>query len=200
MSGPSAAVAQCHQVLAGSVHQGDLTVDGTLGNGQDTVFLAERVGPPGHVYAFDIQPLAIRRASERLQETGLADRVTMFQRGHDRLIESLPREIHGSVAAVVFNLGFLPGSDRRIVTKAETTVAAVRQACEVIRPGGVVAIVAYANHSGGAEELAAVIGTIQALPADRFHGSVVPPMDRAAGERLFTIRKTAAGTVGRFST
>jgi predicted methyltransferase len=41
----------CVQVL----RPGDTVVDATAGNGQDTLFLAEAVGPTGTVYALDVQ-------------------------------------------------------------------------------------------------------------------------------------------------
>ena len=44
-------------------------VDGTLGNGHDTVFLAKLVGPNGHVYGFDIQEQAIVSTKKRLDRT-----------------------------------------------------------------------------------------------------------------------------------
>ena len=45
------------------VRSGDIAVDATAGNGHDTLFLAERVGPAGQVYAFDIQAPRCPRAS-----------------------------------------------------------------------------------------------------------------------------------------
>ena len=41
--------------LLQAVNAGDTVVDATMGNGHDTLFLAEQVGPEGHVCAFDIQ-------------------------------------------------------------------------------------------------------------------------------------------------
>lgn len=43
-----------HQLLK-VVEPGDFVIDATMGNGHDTAFLAELVGPSGEVFAFDIQ-------------------------------------------------------------------------------------------------------------------------------------------------
>jgi predicted methyltransferase len=41
-------------LLEKAVRPGDITIDGTMGNGFDTVFLAGLTGADGHVYSFDI--------------------------------------------------------------------------------------------------------------------------------------------------
>ena len=43
-----------HQLLK-VVEPGDFVIDATMGNGHDTAFLAELVGPSGEVFAFDIK-------------------------------------------------------------------------------------------------------------------------------------------------
>ena len=42
------------EILSCAVQSGDTVIDATMGNGHDTAFLCEAVGPLGHVYAFDI--------------------------------------------------------------------------------------------------------------------------------------------------
>ena len=44
------------------LHEGDVAVDFTMGNGHDTEFLSKTVGESGHVYAFDIQQAAVDEA------------------------------------------------------------------------------------------------------------------------------------------
>ena len=39
------------QILSAHLNQGDTAVDFTMGNGNDTLFLAQTVGANGHVYA-----------------------------------------------------------------------------------------------------------------------------------------------------
>lgn len=56
------------KVLASEVVQAsDTVIDGTCGNGHDTLFLAGLV-PEGKVYSFDIQSAAIQNARERTSQ------------------------------------------------------------------------------------------------------------------------------------
>ncbi|GFR43699.1 hypothetical protein Agub_g4809, partial [Astrephomene gubernaculifera] len=53
-------------VWAQVLRPGDIAVDATCGNGHDTLFLAQAVGPTGHVYGYDIQEAAISSTRQRL--------------------------------------------------------------------------------------------------------------------------------------
>lgn len=139
-------------LLKSTVGEGEIAVDATVGNGHDTVFLAGLTGRNGHVYGFDIQPEAIEQTRKRLQKHGLADRVTLFSKGHEKAGECLPDLAQGRVAGAIFNLGYLPGSDKVIVTKPETTVSAVSQLIGLLRPGGLIVLVVYHGHEGGEAE------------------------------------------------
>ncbi len=59
--------------------------------------------------------------------------------------------------AAIFNLGFLPGSGKEIITTPETTLPALKQSLEFITSGGVLVIVAYTGHPGGKEECQQVL-------------------------------------------
>ena len=48
--------------------EGEVAVDFTMGNGNDTLFLSKTVGESGRVYAFDIQEEAINQSKERTKE------------------------------------------------------------------------------------------------------------------------------------
>ena len=51
------------EVLGRAALPGCVALDMTAGNGHDTLFLAERVAPDGHVYAFDVQESAVAGTS-----------------------------------------------------------------------------------------------------------------------------------------
>ena len=46
-------------IISDKVKPGDFVIDGTAGNGHDTLFLANLVSDSGRVYSFDIQSEAI---------------------------------------------------------------------------------------------------------------------------------------------
>ncbi|MDI3328105.1 MAG: class I SAM-dependent methyltransferase [Alicyclobacillaceae bacterium] len=156
-------VRMAHACLGPFLRPGDWAVDATVGNGGDTVFLARAVGPTGRVFGFDIQAAALERAERRLVEEGFGERVTLRQVGHQHFAEVMPLEARGRLRCAMFNLGYLPGGDRTRTTRAETTVAALRQTWEWLGEGGVVSIIAYPGHPGGAEEAAAVAGWVESV-------------------------------------
>ena len=142
---------RAQEVVAEVIQPGDHAVDATVGNGFDTCFLAELVGPTGSVLGFDLQQQAVDATAKRLRASGLRN-VRLLQQGH----ETLADESSEGLAAVMFNLGYLPRADKTVITRAETTLPAVESAMRQIRPGGVVTILCYRGHEGGPEEFAAV--------------------------------------------
>ena len=166
-----------HELLAESTTEGQLAVDLTTGNGYDALMLWRLVGPTGQVIGFDIQPQALVNTQQRLLETGAPVRmrgagemlaaaagVDLVASGHQHLQRYLP----AAPAAIVANLGYLPGGDERLVTRPETTVAALQQAVASLAPGGRLAVVVYAGHPGGQQEAAAVDSFFTALDASAF--------------------------------
>lgn len=163
---------QAHELLASHVH-GALAVDATAGNGHDTLFLANLVGSTGTVWAFDIQPEALRNTATRLGEHQVSvelrlnsmsaaptgenlSRVIAIEADHAEMAQHLPVEMRGRVAAIMFNLGYLPGADKRCITTTSSTLAALDVAIEFLAPGGVLTVVVYPGHAGGQEEAEAV--------------------------------------------
>ena len=148
-----------------SIREGDSVVDATMGNGKDTLFLCELVGEKGHVYAFDVQAEAVERTKERVQEAGFGERTTLFLAGH----ETMAQHVKAPVQAVMFNLGWLPGAEHIVTTKTDTTLEAVRAACDLIASGGIVTVCVYPGHEEGTRELSALLEYAAALDVRRFN-------------------------------
>jgi predicted methyltransferase len=160
MSVPERPTAQAHREVAAVLRSGELAVDATAGNGHDTVFLAERVGPAGRVLAFDIQAAAIEATRARLAAAGLAERVGLVLGSHGDLAEHVAP---GTVAAAMFNLGYFPGGDHGVITRRAETLRALDAALLALRPGGILTVVCYPGHPGGEEESEAVVDWSAAL-------------------------------------
>jgi len=158
-------VERAHELLGGALMEGDLAIDATAGNGHDVAFLAEQVGNSGKVYAFDLQKEAIEATRKLLAKKGV-ENVELHQCGHERMEEHLPLEIFGQVAAVTFNLGYLPGGDKSVITQTATTRIALRLSMDLLRPGGIMVVVAYRGHAGGPEECVAVRDELSSLTED----------------------------------
>lgn len=137
-----------HLLVGRAAKPGDLAVDATAGNGQDTVFLAGLVGEKGQVFSFDIQDQAIAKTKENLIKNGLLDRVQLVKDGH----ENITAYVKDKVSGVMFNLGYLPGSDHQIITRPQTTIEALKKALNLLVPNGLVTLVIYTGHPGGERE------------------------------------------------
>lgn len=166
--------ALAHRLLQEVLRPGDGAIDATAGNGHDTMFLAERVGDAGKVLAFDVQAAAIAAAKARVEAAGLAGRVEFIHGSHATIPE---RVAPGSVAAVMFNLGYFPGGDHEVITRTGETLAALEAALVVLKPGGILTIVCYPGHAGGDEESAAVMAWSGGLEAGEFEAGIVRRTD-----------------------
>ena len=152
------------ELLSAALFDGAIALDATMGNGYDTCWLCQQVGANGHVYAFDIQPEAVARTDERLQQNGLRDRATLFCAGHERMNELVPQEVD----AIMFNLGWLPGAEHGVTTQTETTMLAVNAALTVLKFNGLMTICIYPGHEEGSRELAALTAWASSLDPARF--------------------------------
>ena len=134
-------------VLRQVVQPGDTVVDATLGNGHDTLMLCELVGETG------------------LADAGMLSRCTLYAEGHEHLSERVTVPIR----TATFNLGWLPGGDKRITTHWETTRAAISAALSLLMKGGVCTICAYPGHAAGDEERAALMAYLSALRPQEYN-------------------------------
>lgn len=159
------AVGLTHLFLRERLGIGDRVVDATCGNGHDTLFLARLVGTLGRVWALDIQEQAVAATRTLLTENGCLSWVKLIQAGHERLTELVDEPVQ----AVVFNLGYLPGGDKSRVTRPDSTLQALKQATDLLVPGGIIVVTVYTGHPGGTEEGDAVNAWAAALPPRNYN-------------------------------
>lgn len=175
--------------------EGDVVVDATCGNGHDTVWLAEAVGPSGVVYGFDLQESAVAATSARLHSSLPQDRMPTFHvqvACHSRMLELVGPS---RAKAVVFNLGYLPGSDKSLTTQTTTTLSALNAALEVVMPGGLVSVLCYTGHEGGPEECQAVRDLLGTLPPHSWVSSETRLMNRPTAPILMLVWRQADAAV-----
>jgi len=155
---------QSHDIVKKAVSYGDIVIDATMGNGNDTLFLAGLVGPTGKVYSFDIQEKAILNTKEKLSSNDLLNRVELINDGH----QNMDLYVKEPVKAVMFNLGYLPGGDHSICTKGETTIAAVKKAMQLLCLNGIISIVIYYGGDSGFDEKESVLKFIETIDPKSF--------------------------------
>ncbi len=178
-----------------------LAIDGTAGNGHDTLFLARLVGPRGRVWSLDIQAAAIERTAQRLsaEPNDFISRVALHLADHADLLSVVPLEFYcGQIDIVMFNLGYLPGGDRSLTTRTEATLQALDAAQQLLAPGGILSVMAYPGHPGGQTETAAVEQWFQRLPVAGFSDmpSLYNPPATTEGPRIFISRRSGDGPQG----
>lgn len=177
------------QAVAESLREGGNAVDATAGNGRDTLFLARTVGPAGKVYAFDIQKTALAATAARLRQAGQDAQVELIHAGHETMLERLSAKRIGQIDAAMFNLGYLPGGDKSVITATETTLQALNHAALLLAPGGLLTILAYPGHLGGEMETAAARRWCESLQREIFSVRHLCLPDKSSAPHLWVTRK-----------
>ncbi|MBO5354530.1 MAG: class I SAM-dependent methyltransferase [Clostridia bacterium] len=136
------------QFILNHLGEGDVAVDFTMGNGHDTAFLSKTVGKDGHVYAFDVQEMALASTAENLEKMGCEHNYTLILDSH----HNVKKYVQGPIKAGMFNLGYLPGSDKKVTTMRKTTMPAIEAAVELLDHGGVLLVAVYPGHAEGDAE------------------------------------------------
>lgn len=122
---------------------GKIAVDATVGKGKDSLKLLETVGDEGFLYGFDLQEEALDAAKKLLQDY---KNYKLFLDSHEN-IDKLEK-----FDLVIYNLGYLPGSDKKITTLKDSTIVSLKKATEKISEGGIIIVVSYLGHENSLEE------------------------------------------------
>lgn len=153
-----------HDLLSGCLNVGDIAVDGTMGNGHDTLFLAQCVGETGRVFAFDIQAAALENTRQKLKENNLLSRCCLILTGH----ENMAQHVCEPIAAAVFNLGYLPHGNHAITTQPQTSLQAIQAALTLLKNKGLLVLVLYHGHETGKVESQAILDFATQLSPQQF--------------------------------
>lgn len=154
-----------HRFLEERVPEGGLCIDATMGRGKDTAFLAGLVGETGHIIAFDIQQEALDSTDVLLRERGLRERVELRKQSHAEMDAAAQP---GSVDAVVFNFGYLPGGDHTIFTHPDTSIVAIDKGLELLKEHGVLVACIYHGGDTGYEERDALLVHLETIDPARY--------------------------------
>ena len=148
------------------INKESFVIDATCGNGYDSNYLASRVKK---VYSFDIQEKAIKNAKLLNKEFS---NILYFCDGH----EHISKYMKSPIDLAIFNLGYLPNSDKSITTNFITTKKAIEQSFELLNKKKAIIITVYHGHEAGkleAEQLSEYLSNIDKNKADIFQHKLI---------------------------
>ena len=151
------ALAFARQLIEGRLKNGGRALDGTAGNGRDTLFLAQLAGG---MVTYDRNYVT----NQKLRENGVEERVELIAASHADLADYVREPLD----AAMFNFGYLPGGDKTVTTKADSSVRAMQAAAALLAEGGLLTAVVYSGHPAGRAEAAAIEQWAAALPQEQY--------------------------------
>ena len=164
-----------HKVLREHICSGDICIDATAGRGRDTLLLAELVGENGKVTAFDIQEEAVYSTRTLLREHGMESRAQVILDSHANIINYAQP---GTVSAITFNFGWLPGGDHNIFTNPETSIAAIKSGLSLLLDGGIMTLIIYYGRETGFAERDALLSFLPTIDSDIYTVVEMPFVNR----------------------
>lgn len=145
-----------HYIIDNFEDMHDTAVDATLGNGHDTDFLKDRFK---NVFAFDIQKTACDSYIQKNNKN-----VTVINDSHEKIKEY----VKNNCDVIMYNLGFLPGADKNITTKADSSLKSIKDGLAILNHGGMMSIAIYRGHSEGKNEERVILNYLKELPKAQF--------------------------------
>lgn len=141
--------------------ESSITVDMTMGNGNDTLFLAKN---SKFCFAFDIQEQAIQSTKNLLNKEQI-DNVKLILDSHS----NIDKYITDEVDCIMFNLGYLPGGDQSITTNVDSTLVAIDKSLTLLKKKGLVSITLYPGHDEGAKEAQIITDKLNDLSSKEYN-------------------------------
>lgn len=159
-----------HAYWRSHLRPGDLAIDATCGNGHDICTLGKLLlsHPESLLIGFDIQSAALQNTEALLKKSLPEEHLArvLFQRRCHSEIDQVP--LPHPPALIVYNLGYLPGSDKRITTETSSTLASLAKATCLVKEGGSISITCYPGHLEGKREEEAILLWAENLSSDRW--------------------------------
>lgn len=141
-----------HYLVKERLTFGDVAIDATLGNGHDTLMLAQQVGEQGVVLAFDVQQQAFEKSRVLLERHQALLPVRFIHVSHANLKAQWQQQSLKNPKIIMFNLGYLPGADKQYTTQVQSSLQALEQSLHILLPHGLLLVTIYPGHFEGALE------------------------------------------------
>ena len=138
------------------VMPGDICIDATMGNGNDTVLLSILAGEKGHVLAFDIQKQALEHTKERLKKDNCPENYQLILDSHENMAAYAEME---TVSCITFNL---------VATRADSSKRAVESGLTLLKKGGLMTLCIYSGGDTGFQERDEMLVFIRQLDPHKY--------------------------------
>lgn len=155
----------CAHFIEEHVKPGDICIDATMGNGNDTLLLCQLCGEQGKVYAFDIQKQALINTQKRMTEAAIPANYQLILDSHTNMSQYIQEN---SVSCIVFNFGYLPGGDHEKSTKSDTSICALEASLRLLKKKGQLSLCIYSGGDSGFEERDAVLKWLKELDTKKY--------------------------------
>lgn len=130
------------------IKKGDIVVDATCGNGNDTLMLSKLAKK---VFSFDVQKKAIEN-TKKLLDKNAVDNVTLINDSHEN-IDIVLKKYKNKISLALFNLGYLPGGDKSITTNHISTLNAIKKGIKMLNKKGIILVTCYPHEEGKKESI-----------------------------------------------
>ena len=157
---------QAHDKWRGFLHKEDIAIDATCGNGHDSLILANML-ESGELFCFDIQKQAINSTLILLRDnlkTDHKDKIFFINNSHENFSKFISKKVN----LIVYNLGYLPKSDKSITTKVDTTLKSLKSAFSILNEKAAISIMCYPGHEEGKKEEAAILNYLKDVDNKKF--------------------------------
>ncbi len=141
-----------------------VVIDATCGNGYDSLFISQILldSLKGKLYCFDIQKKAIEATYLLLKNNlpyKIFEKITFINKSH----EDFSKYIKTKVNLIIYNLGYLPKSNKQLTTKVSSTLLSIKSALSLLDDKGAISITSYPGHEEGEKEEKALLSFLSTL-------------------------------------
>lgn len=164
-------------ILTENVTNKEVSVDFTLGRGNDSLFLSENFK---RVYSFDIQEECIKDFSSR----NLPNVKLIFDT-HANVDKYLDCFDCG-----MYNLGYLPRGNKSITTLTDSTIKSLTKAVDMLNINGFISVILYVGHEQGEEEGREVLKFCSELNNTKFNVAYLNFINKNSPPSLILINRT----------
>jgi len=147
-------------IIKEHINKEDVCIDMTLGNGNDTLFLCEL---SRFVYGFDVQRQAIENTEKLLRSHKLYN-YEIIHKSHELVDEY----VTGTVKYVMYNLGYMPSFNKKITTRAASTITSLKKVLNLLEKDGIITMVVYSGHRNGKTEARELLKFVKTLDQKQY--------------------------------